>query len=126
MNKIASILVPVAGHPIDEEAVQVACRVAKATKGRVYAVYVIEVTRTLPLNAEIEPDVRKAEAVLDQVERLAEELDFEVESELLQAREGGPAVVDEAIERGVDLIVLGVPYKKRFGEFNLGKVAPYV
>ena len=126
MNKIASILVPVAGHPIDEEAVQLACRVAKATKGRVYAVYVIEVTRTLPLNAEIEPDVRKAEAVLDQVERLAEELDFEVESELLQAREVGPAVVDEAIERGVDLIVLGVPYKKRFGEFNLGKVAPYV
>ena len=126
MNKIASILVPVAGHPIDEEAVQLACRVAKATKGRVYAVYVIEVTRTLPLNAEIEPDVRKAEAVLDQVERLAEELDFEVESELLQAREVGPAVVDEAIERGADLIVLGVPYKKRFGEFNLGKVAPYV
>jgi len=126
MDKIGGILVPVAGHPIDEEAVQLACRMAKATKGRVYTVYVIEVTRTLPLNAEIEPDVRKGEAVLDRVEQLAEELDFEVESELLQAREVGPAVVDEAIERGVDLIVLGVPYKKRFGEFNLGKVAPYV
>ncbi len=75
---------------------------------------------------KIEPEVRKGEAVLDQAERVAEELDYEVDAELLQAREVGPAVVDEAIERGVDLIVLGVPYKKRFGEFNLGKVAPYV
>lgn len=49
-----------------------------------------------------------------------------MESELLQAREVGPALVDEAIERGVDLIIIGVPYKKRFGEFNLGKVAPYM
>ncbi|MDP2728276.1 MAG: universal stress protein, partial [Dehalococcoidia bacterium] len=55
-----------------------------------------------------------------------EELDYEVETELLQAREVGPAIVDEAIERGVDLILLGVPYKKRFGEFNMGRVAPYV
>src|SRR3990172_4021989 len=117
MDKIGGILVPVAGHPIDEEAVQLACRMAKATKGRVYTVYVIEVTRTLPLNAEIEPDVRRGEAVLDQAERVAEEADYELDAELLQAREVGPAVVDEAIERGIDLIILGVPYKKRFGEF---------
>lgn len=126
MDKIANIMVPVSGNPIDEEAIGLACRVAKAAKGRVYAVYVIEVTRTLPLNAELELEVRKGEKFLDQAERAAEELDYEVETELLQAREVGPAVVDEALERGVDLIILGVPYKKRFGEFNLGKVAPYV
>lgn len=126
MDKIANILVPVAGNPIDEEAIGLACRVAKAAKGRVYAVYVIEVARTLPLNAELAPEVRKGENVLDHAERVAEELDYEVDTELLQAREVGPAVVDEAIERGADLIILGIPYKKRFGEFHLGKVAPYV
>ncbi|MDO8670998.1 MAG: universal stress protein [Dehalococcoidia bacterium] len=35
-------------------------------------------------------------------------------------------MVDEAVERGVDLVIVGVTYKKRFGEFNLGKVTPYV
>lgn len=126
MNKISQILVPVAGNPIDEEAIGLACRVARGSKGRVYAVYVVEVTRTLPLDAELATEVRKGEAILDKAEVVAEELDFEIESELLQAREVGPALVDEAIERGIDLMILGVPYKKRFGEFHLGKVAPYV
>ena len=27
---------------------------------------------------------------------------------------------------GADLIVMGLPYKRRFGEFNLGKTVPYV
>jgi nucleotide-binding universal stress UspA family protein len=34
--------------------------------------------------------------------------------------------VDEAIERGVDLIVIGLSYKKKFGEFSLGSTVPYV
>lgn len=126
MKKIASILVPVAGNSIDEEAIGLACRVAKGSKGKVYAVYVIEVTRTLPLDAELTQEMRKGETILEQAERVARTLDFEIESELLQAREVGPALVDEAIERGMDLIVLGLPYKKRFGEFNMGNVAPYV
>ena len=35
-------------------------------------------------------------------------------------------MVDEAIERGVDLITMGVGYEKKFGEFNLGETIPYV
>jgi nucleotide-binding universal stress UspA family protein len=35
-------------------------------------------------------------------------------------------VVDEARERSADLIVIGLTYKKRFGEFDLGKTTPYV
>jgi nucleotide-binding universal stress UspA family protein len=45
---------------------------------------------------------------------------------VLQAREVGPAIVDEAVERDVNLILIGMDYKKRFGEFSLGRVVPYV
>ena len=39
----------------------------------------------------------------------------------------GAAIVDEAAERGADLIVLGVPYRTRFGgEFAIGRTIPYV
>ena len=56
----------------------------------------------------------------------AEEEDYEVETELLQAREAGPTIIDEAVERGVDLILMGVRYKRSFGQFSLGNVVPYV
>ena len=63
---------------------------------------------------------------LDGVESVAEEEDLDVETDVLQAREVGPAIVDEAVERGVDLILMGITYKRRFGQFSLGNVVPYV
>jgi nucleotide-binding universal stress UspA family protein len=34
--------------------------------------------------------------------------------------------VDEAVERGVSLILMGIKYKKSFGQFSMGDVVPYV
>ena len=120
------ILVPVIGSQADEEAIKLACGLAKKNKGKIWVVYIITVKRALPLDAEIEPEVRKAEGILDDMESIAEEQDFEIETDLLQAREAGPSIVDEAAERGVDLILIGVSYKTRFGQFTMGDVVPYV
>jgi len=120
------ILVPVSGTDADEEAMKLACRLAKKNKGKVRAVYVITVKRTLPIDAEIESEIRKAEGILDHVESVAEEQEYEVETDLLQAREAGPTIVEEAMEREIDLIVMGVKYKRRFGQFSLGDIVPYV
>ena len=120
------ILVPIIGTEADEEAMKLACRLAKKDRGKIWAVYVITVQRTLPLDAEVEPEIQKAEDILDHMEMVAEEQDYEVETDVLQAREAGPAIIDEAAERGVDLILIGVKYKRRFGKFSLGNVVPYV
>ena len=120
------ILVPVANTPADDEAIGLACSLAKKNKGEIYAVYVITVKRTLPLDAEIESEIKQAESILDHAESVGEEWDCEINTDVLQAREAGPAIVDEAVERGVDLILMGIIYKKRFGQFSLGSVAPYV
>jgi nucleotide-binding universal stress UspA family protein len=120
------ILVPVVGTEADEEAIRLACRLTKKNKGRIWAVYVITIKRTLPLDAEMEPEIKKAEAILDHMEMVAEEEDCEIETDLLQAREAAPAIVDEAVERQVDLILMGVTYGRRFGQFSLGNVVPDV
>ena len=121
------ILVPVKdGGKADEEALKLACRLAKKSKGKVFAVYVIEVQRALPLEAQIDPEIRKGEKVLDRAERLVEEEDYEVGTELLQAREVAPAIVDAAVDSKVDLILMGLIYKRTFGEFSLGTITPYV
>ncbi len=124
--EIPKILVPVNGERVDEEVIKLACTIAKRRKAKVYVVYVIQVKRALPLDAEIEPETQNGERILKRAERIADELDYQVETDLLQAREVGPALVDEAVERGVDLILMGINYKKRFGEFNLGSTVPYV
>ncbi len=125
-SNIKKVLVPVNGTKVDEAAIKLACRLAKGTKGRIYVTYVIQVDRALPLDAEIKSEVEKGERVLDQAERTAEEQDYKVETDLLQAREVGPAIVDEAIERGVDMVIIGISYKTKFGGFSLGSTVPYV
>ena len=120
------VLVPVSGGPADSEAVKLACGLVRRSKGKVFVAYVIAVKRSLPLDASIEPELVKSENALKAAEAIAEEEELTLETQLLQAREVGPALVDEAMEREVDAIVLGLPYKKRFREFSLGYVAPYL
>ncbi|MFC1971351.1 universal stress protein [Chloroflexota bacterium] len=120
------ILVPVAGTEADEETMKLAYRLARKDNGKVWAVSVVAVKRALPLDAEIDSAIQGAEELLDRVEAVGEEEDYEVETDVLQAREVGPAIVDEAVERGVDLILMGIKYKRRFGQFSLGNVVPYV
>jgi nucleotide-binding universal stress UspA family protein len=120
------ILVAINGTKIDDEVVQLACELARPSKGKVYVTYVIQLDRTLPLDAEVEPAVEKAERALSAAEHRAADSKYKVSTDLLQARAVGPAMVNEAAERSADLILLGMSYKTRFGEFSLGDIAPHV
>jgi nucleotide-binding universal stress UspA family protein len=92
----------------------------------VFIIYVIEVKRALPLDAESDEAVLRGDEALEGAEQVATKAGLSVTAELLQAREVGPAIVDEAVQRKADLIILGTPYKKKFGEFDTGKTIPYV
>jgi len=120
--KLERILVAVSGMDADAEAVKLACDLAKKSKAKVFVVYIIEVKRSLPLDAVLESEIEKAEKILTLAEDISGESDYEVETDLIQARDAGPAIVDEAME----LILIGFTYKKRFGVFSLGRVIPYV
>ncbi len=120
------ILVPSDGSAASMEAVALACNIAKRNKGKVNVVHVIEVRRSLPLDAELTPEVSRGEQILSEAEKVADEQDFEVEGQLLQAREAAHAVVNEAVEMGADAIILGVEYKRPLGQFELGRLTQYV
>jgi nucleotide-binding universal stress UspA family protein len=122
------ILVPIAGNKADAGTVELACNLARQQKSRrtILAVHVIPVGRSLPLDAEVETEVSRAEAILAKVEEQVKKLNCDVEIDILQAREVGAAIVDVAREHQVDLIVIGLTYKTQFGEFCLGDIAPYV
>ena len=125
-TRFRRILVPVKGYPTDADAINLACTLAKRDRGQVFAIYVIEVKRTLPIDVEVDEEIQRGEQILQQAEEYAHQSEFKIETELLQAREVGPAIVDEAIDREADLIILGTGYKRRFGEFDPGRTIPYV
>ena len=72
------------------------------------------------------PATARGEEVLNEMEALTEPYKFETAAELLQSRRIGLAVVQEAVDKQVDAIVLGVPYIEIYGSFSLGDTVPYV
>jgi nucleotide-binding universal stress UspA family protein len=120
------IVVPVNGSATDEEAVVLACRLARRQHAKVYVITILEVKRSVALGAVPDSEMERAEAVLSHAESIGAELEVDLATELLQARDAGPAIVDELREWNADLVVVGMPYRQRFGEFHMGKTAPYV
>jgi nucleotide-binding universal stress UspA family protein len=115
------------GASTDSRIVRLAAELARSGRAELVAVHVVEVDWSLPLDADIAGSSDQAQQVLDRAEAIAEETRVTLEPVLLQARDVGPALVDEAAERNADLLLLGLPYRKRFGgDFAIGKTIPYV
>jgi nucleotide-binding universal stress UspA family protein len=115
------------GGPTDELVVSFGCQLAKQTTAELVAIHVIEVDWSHELSDELTQENEAASAVLDQAEGIAERYRVKITGDLLQAREVAAALVDEAIEIGADAIILGLPYRKRFGgDFAIGATIPYV
>jgi len=123
--KIRKILVPTDGSG-DEALIKLACSLAKGFKAKVYVVYVIEVERNLPLDSQVDSATEKAEEILSRDEEIADGVGYEVETDLLQARDAGPSIVAEAVERGVDLIIMSTSYGKPRGVVDSGRAVQYV
>ena len=124
--QVKLILAPLAGTSVDPDVVRVATTLAKAWKAQVLLISVIEVRWNMPLDSVLEADTERGEVILDQALRLAEQAGVKVSSELVQAREAAAAIIDTARDRSVDLIVLGMPYRKRLGRVYVGKTVQSV
>jgi nucleotide-binding universal stress UspA family protein len=115
------------GGPSDARIVRLVAEMARGSKAELIAIHVVEIDWTLPLDADIAGRSEEVQRVLDMAEEVAEESKLTLEPVLLQARDVGAAIIDESTERGADLLVVGLPYRKRFGgEFALGRTIPYI
>ena len=115
------------GGPTDELVVNLGCQLAKLTAAELVAIHVIEVDWSHELSEELSQENEAASSALDLAEGIADKYHVKLTGDLLQAREVAAALVDEAIEIGADAIILGLPYRKRFGgDFAIGGTIPYV
>lgn len=122
------IAVIVEGKKLDNELVSLACLMAKKAKRKVHLVHIIEVPRTLPLKAVLTKESEQADRLLTEALSIAEDSGCEAVAEVVQARDAGPAIVDEAKDHGCALVMLGLVRNSshKVPNNDLGKTIPYV
>jgi K+-sensing histidine kinase KdpD len=122
----SNVLLAVSGSQFDVQLVGLGCTLAQRLKGKLYVVHVLEVPRSLPLDANMSNESREADAILTRVEDAASKVKCQLESEIIQARDVAQTLVDEAEDRQVGLIMLGMQRREKYGKFYLGTTIPAV
>jgi basic amino acid/polyamine antiporter, APA family len=108
-----SILVPVKPGRESEEAMDFASRLATERRASIAAVSVVEVPLELSLDTRLEDVEAAADEALDRATAIAELYGVDVTGRLLRARSPGRAIVDEAMRRNSEIIVMGAPRRER-------------
>jgi nucleotide-binding universal stress UspA family protein len=120
-------VVALSGHPNGMRLVKLVAELVRPHKGELIGVHVVEVDWSMPLDMDIAGRSEEIQQVLDMAEGTAESAGVKLEPVLLQARDVGAALVDEALERDADVLVVGLAYRTKFGgDFAIGRTIPYI
>ncbi|HEY3551064.1 MAG TPA: universal stress protein [Gaiellaceae bacterium] len=108
-----SILVPIAPGYASDEAMDFACRLAAERRASIVAFTAIDVPLDMPLDAELPDDVREANEQLDEARAIGDSYGVRVIGRIARTRNIGRAIVDEAIRRHSEIIVMAGPRRVR-------------
>lgn len=120
------LVVAINGGAVDPMILDLAATIGKRDRTQVAVVYVVEVGQHLPVDADLPNELERGERVLIAAERTARDRGLRATYDVLQARSVGAAIVDEAVQRGADLIILGAELREKYGEPTYGTTVPYV
>lgn len=121
------IAVFIDGNSLDSELVSLAGLLARQKRCRVHLIHIIKVPRSLPLKAILYEEHAKAEKVLAEALNLADKVGCNAVTEVVQAREIGPSIVDEAKDHHCKQLILGDVHDTRHkGSNQIGRTVPYV
>jgi len=102
------ILVPTIGSSYSERGVELACRLGKEQEAEILLTYVLEVPRTLPLNAPVPEAESKAKEALERAAAIVAQHKLLSSIFIERAREAGEGIIRAARDNKVDLIVIGI------------------
>lgn len=103
------LLVPVVPGQPSDAAMDVACRLAAERGSRIVAMTVLEVPLDRPLTDALPALEADANRELDEAIAVGDSYGVRVLTRIERARAAGPAIVQEADARGVEIIVIGAP-----------------
>lgn len=116
-----NILVPVLGGRLDHAAMVVACKLAAERGAQIVAAAALEVPRQLPLHANLGDAEWHANQQLDVARAIGEEYGVGVVTRLVRGRNADQVILEEALRRESQVIVLGVQPRRHLGMSLIGR-----
>lgn len=120
------ILVPTVGEVYSDRAIEMACRLGSQQKVTIFLAYVVEIPRTLALNARLEEADKRAAEILGQAAEIVKLSGLEVETIVRRARQAGEEICDLADRLDVDVIVMGIRTRVGASEMIFGRTSDMV
>jgi APA family basic amino acid/polyamine antiporter len=120
------LLVPLRDTAVSDEMMVLACQLATERHSSIDTLYVIEVPLNLPIDASLPEENQRARDVLARVGHAADQFKVKVTPHVVTARSAGRAIVEEAISRRSEVIVLGSQGKRRVANKVFGSTIDYV
>jgi len=106
---------------------KLACQMASLAGTNVVALHVIEVPPGLPIDVEDPVFERPGQKVLSLARQIASNnFSMHISTKLVKARNAGEAIVGEAEEQGIALLVIGYHHNHGLGETLLGSTVQHV
>ena len=126
VGAIKKILVPTSGTPYSERGIELACRLGEEQKAEIYLVNIIEVPRTLPLEATMPEAEAKAEDIIKRGEAIIELRGLPFKGEVRRGRTAGEEIIRAAKDWDADLIVMGIRTQIRMAQEIMGRSSDLV
>ena len=121
------ILIPVNRSAHSERTFRWACHMAKNAHAELIALHVIVVPLEKSLEAEVTEEIDRAEELLTWYEQIARrEQKPKLHARCVRARQVGAAVAKEADIEQVDLVIVGIPFDRHMGRYELGITGSYI
>jgi nucleotide-binding universal stress UspA family protein len=103
-----------------------ACRLGEEQKAEVYLINVIEVPRTLPMEAPMPEAETKAQEILKEGESIVSLRGLPVKGEIRRGRVAGEEIIRAAKDWEADLIVMGIRSEIRMAQEIMGRTSDLV
>jgi APA family basic amino acid/polyamine antiporter len=122
--KIRNILLPTRGGTLTET-LQVACEMAKMHKAKIFAIHVLDIPSSLPLDLHLQHRIQTVNAILKRAEAIAREFNVEIELKIIRSRSISETILEVARKGKFDLVVLGARKTSHLNQ-GLGPIAEKV
>jgi nucleotide-binding universal stress UspA family protein len=126
VGAIKKILVPASGTTYSDRGIELACRLGEEQKAEIYLVNVIEVPRTLPLEAPMPEAESKAQEIIKQGEAIVTLRGLQAKGEVRRGRMAGEEIIRAAKEWEADVIVMGIRTTVRMAQEVFGHTCDLV
>ena len=101
-----NILIPTDGTPTSEEIIEFICSIQGNINAVINVIYIIEVPRNLPLNADLPEKVELARDAITRVQMIAEKYVVNINTSIIYARTSDDSIITTAQELKCDVIAI--------------------